>query len=54
MNRNDFLRIVIRYLLLVIMAIIVIALGGKVVTGKDCAGCPGNGICKGKTDCEKY
>lgn len=36
------------------MAIIVIALGGKVVTGKDCSGCPGNGVCKGKTDCDKY
>jgi len=54
MNRNDFLKKVIRYILLMLIGIIVVSLGSRVVTGKDCSSCPGNGICKGKTDCNKY
>jgi hypothetical protein len=37
-----------------LMAVIVISLGNKVVAARDCSTCPGNGICKGKTDCKKY
>ena len=37
-----------------LIAVIVIALGNKVVIGKDCSGCPGNGVCNGKSDCSKY
>ena len=54
MNRIDFLKIAFRYILLTLIAIIVIALGNKIVTSENCSGCPGNGICKGKTDCDKY
>jgi hypothetical protein len=54
MSRFDFFRKLIRYLLLLLMGIIVIALGNRIVTGKDCSECPGKGICNGKTDCDKY
>jgi hypothetical protein len=54
MNRYDFLIRLIRYGLLVLLTIIVFALGNRVVTGKDCSVCPGNGVCNGKTDCNKY
>lgn len=54
MNRNDFFKKTGRYILLMLMAFIAIALGGKVVTAKDCSVCPGKGICKGETDCNKY
>jgi hypothetical protein len=54
MNREIFLKKLIRYGLLTILAIIVFVLGGRVVTGKDCSSCAGKGICNGKTDCKKY
>ena len=54
MTRLDFFRKLIKYLLLLLMAVIVLALGNKVVTATDCSVCPGNGICNGKTDCNKY
>jgi len=54
MNRADFLKKLARYMLLLLMAIVVLALGNKIVTAKDCSGCPGNGVCKGNTDCNKY
>jgi len=54
MNRNDFLIKLTRYLLLMMMAIIAFALGNKVVKASDCSGCPGKGICKGESDCNKY
>jgi hypothetical protein len=54
MIRSDFFRKLIRYFLLLLMAIIVIALGNKVVTEKNCSGCPGYDNCNGKSDCGKY
>lgn len=54
MSRIDFFRKLIRYILLLLMGVIVIALGNRVVTGKDCSVCPGKGICNGETDCNKY
>jgi hypothetical protein len=54
MSRIDFFRKIIKYTLLLLLAIIVIALGNRIVTGKDCSECPGNGICNGKTDCDKF
>jgi hypothetical protein len=54
MSRNDFFKKIIRYGLLALLTLIVFALGNKVVTGKDCSQCPGNGVCKGETDCNKY
>jgi hypothetical protein len=54
MNREIFLKKLIRYGLLTILAIIVFVLGGRVVTGKGCSSCAGKGICSGNTDCNKY
>ena len=54
MNRFDFIRKLMRYLLLGLIALIVFALGKKVITGNDCSVCAGKGICRGETDCGKF
>jgi hypothetical protein len=54
MNRNDFLKKLVTFGLLAILTFIVLALSNRVVTGKDCSVCSGNGVCNGKTDCNKY
>jgi hypothetical protein len=54
MTRYSFLKKIIQAALLALIALIVFALGNRVVTGKDCSTCPGNGICNGETDCRKY
>jgi hypothetical protein len=54
MTRIDFFRKLTRYLLLLLMAFIVMALGKKIVSAKDCTECPGKGICNDKTGCDKY
>jgi hypothetical protein len=54
MKRGEFIRKLIRYGLLALLTLIVFALGNRVVTGNDCSACRGNGICGGKTDCNKY
>jgi hypothetical protein len=54
MKRNDFLKKLIRVGLLALLATLVLLLGNRVVTGKDCSGCPGKGVCNGETDCDKY
>ena len=54
MTRNEFLKKLGRYILLLLMAVIVLALGSKVITANDCSTCAGKGICNGKTDCNKY
>jgi vancomycin permeability regulator SanA len=54
MRRDIFIRRLMRYALLLIMAVLVMILGRKVVIGQDCSACPGKGICNGKTDCNKY
>jgi hypothetical protein len=54
MSRLDFFRKIIRYLLLMLLGIITIFLANRVVSGNDCSACPGNGICKGESDCSKF
>jgi len=54
MTRNEFLKKLIRAGLFALLALVVFALGNRVVTGKNCSECPGKGICNGKTDCNKY
>jgi hypothetical protein len=54
MTRNDFFKKLIRFGLLAFLALIAFALGNRVVSGKDCSVCPGNGVCNGKSDCNKY
>ncbi len=54
MNRLEFFNKLIRYILFFILAGIAIVLGSKAVTGNNCSSCPGNGICKGESDCSIY
>jgi hypothetical protein len=54
MRRDIFIRKLMRYVLLIIMVVLIMILGRKVVIGQNCSACPGNGICNGKTDCNKY
>jgi hypothetical protein len=53
-NRIEFIKKVIRYLLLGLLVIIGVIGGKKVVTGSSCTSCPGKGICRGETDCSTY
>ena len=54
MNRIDFLKKLIKYMLLLLLAVLAIAFGNKVVTGNNCSSCPGSRICKGESDCSKF
>lgn len=53
-TRNELIKKLGRYALLMLMALIVLLLGNKVVSGNACTACPGKGICNGKSDCGKY
>jgi hypothetical protein len=54
MTRNELLKKLGRYILLILIAIIAISLGKKVGGENDCSTCAGKGICSGKIDCNKY
>jgi len=54
MTRIEFFKRIFRLGLLALLALIVFILGNRVVTGHDCSACPGNGICRGETDCDNY
>lgn len=54
MPRNEFLKKVIQAGLLLILALISLALGGKVVTGNNCTGCPSKAVCRGESSCEIF
>ena len=54
MNRTEFLRKLVRYMLFLLLGIIAIALGNRIVAGSECTACPGKGICTGESDCSKY
>jgi hypothetical protein len=54
MTRNELIKRLGRYILLMLIAIIAISLGRKVSGANACNACPGKGICNGKTDCNKY
>ena len=54
MNRIDFFKKLGRYILLMLMAFIVMAVGKKGRYWKDCSECPGNGICRGESDCVNF
>jgi len=53
-TRKKFITKLIQAGLLGILSLITFLLVNKVVSGKDCSSCPGNGICRGETDCSKY
>jgi hypothetical protein len=52
-SRDEFLRKIVRYLLIAMLSIIVFTLGGRVVTGKECAGCTLKNTCSSRSDCKK-
>jgi len=54
LTRPEFLKKLIRGILVAFLAFLALTLGSKAVMGKDCSNCPGNGICSGETDCTKY
>jgi hypothetical protein len=54
MNRNEFLKKVIRYLLFGFIAAVIALTGRRAVIGNDCSACPGKGICSGETDCTTF
>jgi hypothetical protein len=54
MSRNEFAKVLVRYVLFALLAFIAILAGKKAVTGDDCSSCPGNGLCSGKVDCPVY
>jgi hypothetical protein len=54
LTRPEFLKKVIRAMLVAFLAFLALSLGSKAVSGKDCSTCPGNGICHGETDCNNY
>jgi hypothetical protein len=54
MTRNELLKKLGRYILLMLIAVIAISLGKKVSGANACTTCAGKGICNGMTDCNKY
>jgi hypothetical protein len=53
-TRSVFLKRMIQVILASVLGLIALVLGERVVTGNDCSGCPGNGICRGETDCTVF
>jgi hypothetical protein len=54
MSRIEFFKKLMRYILLMLVALVVFVLGNKVVSAAGCSTCPGKGICTGENDCENY
>jgi hypothetical protein len=54
MGRTEFLKIIIRYILLGILAVVTIITGSRAVSASDCSKCPGNGRCSGESDCSTF
>jgi hypothetical protein len=54
MNREEFIRRAIRYLLFGLLAIVGILTGSKAATGTKCTSCPGKGVCSGESDCSTF
>jgi hypothetical protein len=54
MTRNELIKRLGRYILLLLISIIAISLGKKVSGENACSTCAGKGICSGKIDCNKY
>jgi len=54
MNRNQFVKVLFRYLLLIFLAVIALITGSRVIMASDCSSCPGNDICHGESDCSQY
>ena len=53
-TRSEFVKGIIRIILTGFLSVIAIALGSRIVSGRDCMDCPGRGICGGTRECEIY
>ena len=55
-TRTYFLKKLIRLMLAAFLAGLAILLGNRAVSGSGnaCSNCPGEGVCNGKIDCDKY
>ncbi|HOP00043.1 MAG TPA: hypothetical protein PK766_10815 [Bacteroidales bacterium] len=53
-NRVDFLKSMMRIIMGSLLTFVAIALGRRISTVNDCSNCPGQGICRGETDCSKF
>jgi hypothetical protein len=55
MKRGDFIRNIVRIILLLSLAFLAVFTGSRVTgPGNSCSECPGNGICRGETDCQTF
>jgi hypothetical protein len=54
MDRNQFIKMIFRYLLFVFLAVIAMITGSRVTLASDCTSCAGKGICRGESDCSQY
>ena len=52
-TRIDFLKKIIRLGLLSLLALIVLALGNRIVSAKNCSKCPISGSCTNEEDCSE-
>jgi hypothetical protein len=53
-NRAGFLKNMIRIIMGSFLVFIAVVLARKITIASDCSSCPGRGICKGDSDCEKF
>lgn len=53
-TRSEFLKRAVQVVLAGMLAVVAITLGKRTVSGNDCSGCPGNGKCKGESDCSNF
>jgi len=53
-HRKDFIVIIIRTGLLFLLGAVTFFLSGRISKANNCGSCPGNGICKGETDCSIF
>lgn len=54
MNRIEFVKKVIRFMLFALLGGIALLTGSRIATGTDCSSCPGKGICVGESDCSTF
>ena len=54
-TRSEFIRGLIRILMISALAFIAVSLGSRAMKGEqECSGCPGKGVCGGVADCSSY
>ncbi len=53
-TRADFLKKIIQAVLATLLIVVSLVLSRRVVIGNKCNGCPGDGICRGESDCNNF